>query len=859
MKKVIACLCLMLFYSVVTKATNYYFSTSGNDAALVSSTATPFKTITKLNLLSLAPGDTIFFKCGDTLRGQINLNYSGSASQPIVFASYGTGNKPIISGSDYISTSWTTYTNTNYSGNSIAIYKTTVSNAIRNLFVNGNITEIAKAPNTGFETVSSGVSKSGFRSNFTTLGSSKDWTNASVCVRTSLWTWENRKIKSTSGDSIVYTANTSQPVGGLGGSTGFTGYGFFVYNRLDLLDAAGEWFYDSNTSTLYYLPSNGLAPSTQSIEGTIYSYGIFAGNKSNIIISNLSFQNQDSAGVYFTNNNCSNITLNNCDFSKQKIYGAKLVGTNALATQNTFTDVFGRGLQLDSCSNSTASHNQFKRIGLYRNYGRTDEDNLTALAIYNASNNNIHHNTVDSTGYCGIRCDGNGTITPTVVEKNILSNCMLLLTDGAALKTWGAPSQGIIYRNNFISNCEGNNIGATNTSFKTPSIYYDVYSGSGIIDNNTIELSNSTAINGIYINGSTKPIIKRNVIYGGGAEAMFLNDRLSGVNQLVNDSIYNNTFFGRTNGAYVLREASGNYGSNANNSFNFGKSDSNYFFNPFSTSNTKCYRYSGAISSPVINTYTLSTWQSITGNDIHTYENTNTAVWTYDSSRLFKNPTDNVVVQDLQGFQYRDLEGNTVTSLTLQPWTSKVLIKTTTILPVQLLAFTATKNSNNVLCAWQTSSEYNTQYFKVERSTDGQHFTSIATVAAKGNSSSATSYSYADSEAKNITATTLYYRLTIVDKDGSITTSTVVVIRNSNESKVVIYPNPASDYFTILGVDRGSIKVYSNAGVLVKYQGINAQGRTTIKVNALPKGLYLAQVIDNDGNIICNRQLVVNR
>lgn len=849
----------MLSFSIVTKATNYYFSTSGNDSALVSSVTNPFKTISKLNLLTLAPGDTIFFKCGDTLRGQINLNYSGSNIQPIVFASYGTGNKPIISGSDYISTAWTSSINTNYSGTSISIYKTTISNTIRNLFVNGSITEVAKAPNTGFETVSSGVSKSGFRSNFITLGSGKDWTNASVCVRTSLWTWENRKIKSTTGDSIAYTTNTSQPVGGLGGSTGFTGYGFFVYNRLDLLDAPGEWFYDSNTSSLNYLPSNGQTPSTQSIEGTIYSYGIYAVNKSNIIIRNLSFQNQDSAGVYFTNSNCANITLTNCDFSKQKIYGAKLVGTNALAMQNTFTDIFGRGLQLDSCNNSIASYNQFKRIGMYRNYGRSDEDNLTAMAIYNANNNTIHHNTVDSTGYCGIRCDGNGTTTPTVVEKNILSNCMLLLTDGAALKSWGAPSQNIVYRNNFIRNCEGNNAGAIGSTFKTPSIYYDVYSGNGTIDNNTIELSNNTTINGIYINGSTKPIIKRNVIYGGGAEAVFLNDRLSGVNQLLNDSIYYNTFFARTNGAYVLREASGNYGTNGNNSFNFGKSDSNYFYNPFSSNNIKCYRYSGLLDNPTTTNYTLSNWKNTTGNDTHSFENTNSVIWSFDSSRLFKNPTDNTVMQDLQGFQYKDLEGNIVTSLSLQPWTSKVLIKTTTVLPVKLLAFTATKKGNDILCTWQTASEYNTHYFKVERSTDGQHFISIATLTASGSSTTTSSYSYTDNKAINIVATTLYFRITIVDKDGSSSTSTVAIVSNINEAKITIFPNPASDYMVITGITNGIVKVYNCLGVLVQQHIINAQNATIFNIRQLPKGVYLLQMLDNSNNISCSKQIIINR
>ena len=87
-----------------SQATTYYFSNnSGDDArstAQAQNPLTPWKTINKLNSIQgqLNPGDTIFFKRGETFKGTIKLTRSGSAGSPIVFAAYGIGNKPIITG-----------------------------------------------------------------------------------------------------------------------------------------------------------------------------------------------------------------------------------------------------------------------------------------------------------------------------------------------------------------------------------------------------------------------------------------------------------------------------------------------------------------------------------------------------------------------------------------------------------------------------------------------------------------------------------------------------------------------------------------------------------------------------------------
>ncbi|GEM_PF-4908669 len=92
---------LIVFNFIYLNAqTTYYVSNSeGNDNNSGTSEATPFKTIDKVNQLSLKPGDKVLFKKGDTWIGTgIKIkNTNGTQNNRIVFGSYGSGEKPIIS------------------------------------------------------------------------------------------------------------------------------------------------------------------------------------------------------------------------------------------------------------------------------------------------------------------------------------------------------------------------------------------------------------------------------------------------------------------------------------------------------------------------------------------------------------------------------------------------------------------------------------------------------------------------------------------------------------------------------------------------------------------------------------------
>ena len=112
-------------------------------------------------------------------------------------------------------------------------------------------------------------------------------------------------------------------------------------------------------------------------------------------------------------------------------------------------------------------------------------------------------------------------------------------------------------------------------------------------------------------------------------------------------------------------------------------------------------------------------------------------------------------------------------------------------LPVELIYFKGVESECEAHLSWATASEVNVSHFEVQESFDGVVFNTIDRLDAIGNETSATEYAYTDSQIIN----TNYYRLKIVDMDGSFERSDVVTIQTDCVSGVSIsdvFPNPVS-------------------------------------------------------------------
>lgn len=115
-------------------------------------------------------------------------------------------------------------------------------------------------------------------------------------------------------------------------------------------------------------------------------------------------------------------------------------------------------------------------------------------------------------------------------------------------------------------------------------------------------------------------------------------------------------------------------------------------------------------------------------------------------------------------------------------------------LPLTLDNFSASAEKSTVTLNWLTSNEENTSHFEIERSTDGQRFSFLDEIRAKGSIGLVSEYSIVDRQAP---AGQQFYRLKMVDLDGSFTYSSVVTVDIETEVLVNVYPNPTADRITI--------------------------------------------------------------
>ena len=114
-------------------------------------------------------------------------------------------------------------------------------------------------------------------------------------------------------------------------------------------------------------------------------------------------------------------------------------------------------------------------------------------------------------------------------------------------------------------------------------------------------------------------------------------------------------------------------------------------------------------------------------------------------------------------------------------------------LPVKLTGFYGNYKNNQVFLYWNTASEYHVDHISIERSQDGVSFSHLAKVLPKGSNGAGASYSNVDSYPYSGIN---FYRLKIVDLDGSTSYSEIIKFVTAKKSLVVtqLYPNPVSEF-----------------------------------------------------------------
>lgn len=515
----------LLFSGGIAKATNYYFSSvSGDDsrtAAQAQSPSTPWQSISKLNSIfsTLAAGDSILFKRGETFYGNIVIGKAGTSSNAIKFGAFGTGAKPVITGFTSI-TAWTNL------GNNIWESTSAVSSlATCNLISIGGVnTAYGRMPKTGYWTAVSTTSTS--ITDATHLNAATtDWTGANVAARTCRWHLDRSNVTSVSGSTINMSAGFDYSLP--------AGWGYFIQNHPACLTQQNDWCYIASTKKVRIYstttPANVMIPTlTDAVTVGAYDY---------ITFDNLNFQGFNGVGI--NTNSRTGITVQNCDFSFIADVGIQTVGNgNYLKVLNcTFTEINSGGVFTKNSTNNLIQGNTFTNVGNIPGMGGSGDLGYTAIYSY-GDNALIQYNSITRTGYVGIRWDGNAT----VIKGNFINYTNYIKDDGGGIYCY--PNNGTtqqnqyttrIVRDNIVMNAPGAVAGGEPAGVAQG---YCIFNDGSSPDINYINNTTYAGRFGLFFQGGYDLKVDSNVVYAPSQIGIYFTN--STTNPITNNSITNN-------------------------------------------------------------------------------------------------------------------------------------------------------------------------------------------------------------------------------------------------------------------------------------------------------------------------------
>jgi hypothetical protein len=176
------------------------------------------------------------------------------------------------------------------------------------------------------------------------------------------------------------------------------------------------------------------------------------------------------------------------------------------------------------------------------------------------------------------------------------------------------------------------------------------------------------------------------------------------------------------------------------------------------------------------------------------------------------------------------------------------------IVPVKLSVFNAVEKDAQHIIYWKTDMEENMDRFDLHFSTDGRNFKTIYSTKA-GNRPQGTSYSFKQSATDDAD---IFFRLAMVDNDGTVTFSRTVHFKGSAASVLVVPTLVKNNTITIQ-----SNKAYESA-VLIDMNGRTRMmrnqrlmpGVNVITLPELSSGIYILRL--SNGNEHVNRSVMID-
>ncbi|NME70309.1 T9SS type A sorting domain-containing protein [Flammeovirga aprica] len=184
-----------------------------------------------------------------------------------------------------------------------------------------------------------------------------------------------------------------------------------------------------------------------------------------------------------------------------------------------------------------------------------------------------------------------------------------------------------------------------------------------------------------------------------------------------------------------------------------------------------------------------------------------------------------------------------------------------TDLPVELISFDAYAEESQVRLEWATASEDNNKEFELQRSIDGENWSSLKVIDGAGNSNVRLDYEFIDKAP--VLNQVSYYRLVQIDFDGTTTVFDPVQVYMEGEevADVTVYPNPVQDgkVNVLLKSWKGDVEInlYTALGYKVlsdKWSYGDSQVKQ-LQLHKLPRGVYVLKL--KSGKTVRSTRLIV--
>ena len=556
---------LSLLLATDAGAAIYYVDAdAGNDAwsglspnpPSTGTVAGPWQSVAKVSSATLGPGDQVQFKCGQTFHGQLTIASSGASGNPVVFTEYGDcsgGHEPVITPARTIA-GWKPYR-----GN---IYVAPVDFEVKQVAAEATPMVLARYPNFGQARPNSawlaiakttprvGNAPGAFVSAASDLAipPGEDIVGAGVHIRTNAYTIEDRAGALALAPADTYLSVSRYDPGTrtitLNHATHnppMEGWGYWLDNKLWMLDAPGEWFYDAAGHKLYAWLPDGAAPgdtahrvfaSGPGSAGTgLTAIGIVAGadrqgqSLHDVTISHLAVSHAWVGISLFDEHarkGARDVRIENTTIRDSGYWGLdvrqteRVTSTAVMIADSAHEAVFGDYAQDFHFDRSVIENTAVSAA--------PNGSNAALSVAYKAPGTHVTGSVIRNSAYIGLL-----TGARSVVKGNLVENSCLRLDDGAAIYPAAEPStQPTEVSGNLVINSLGNRDGMPpappgQRGTAGQGIYFDDATSHIVMTNNTVV----NADFGLQIHNAHSNTITGNTFYGNRRAQVWIQDNAS--------------------------------------------------------------------------------------------------------------------------------------------------------------------------------------------------------------------------------------------------------------------------------------------------------------------------------------------